>query len=141
MEHSESIRAMVSDLRRGGLIVRTRYPTWARLMIADYARKARAAGATCDEIAATLDVSPNSIARWSRAPEVHGDVCDGFVPVELESRGDETSSPPQSIATLSMPAASGGARPAATLVVVSPAGYRLEGLAATDAVPLFRALP
>ena len=141
MEHSESIRAMVSELRRAGLIVRTRYPTWARLMVADYARKARAAGATCDEIAASLDVSPNSIARWSRAPERRGDVRDGFVPVELEARDDETTSLPQSIAPLSTLPANGRGRADSTLVVVSPAGYRLEGLNATDAVPLFRALP
>jgi hypothetical protein len=83
MEQAETIRAMVSELRQTGLIGRTRFPTWARLMVADYARQARAAGATCDEIAATLGVSPNSIARWSRGLGSRDDVGDGFVPVEL----------------------------------------------------------
>ncbi len=79
-----------------------------------YTRRQRAAGYSWARIARTVGLSVGSLQNWSRLPAP----AQALVPVEVTA----------------------AAGPLAPLVVVSPGGYRVEGLDLATARALLRAL-
>jgi hypothetical protein len=86
-----------------------------RLRVLAYARRARAAGQSWQRIAHAVGVSAGSLQNWSRMPPP----ARTLVPVTV---------------------AAAPAAPPSALVVVSPGGYRVEGLDVPTASALLRAL-
>ena len=78
-----------------------------------YARRQRAAGRSWHSIARAVGVSAGSLKNWSRMP------------------------PARTLLPVAVAAPDG---PASPLVVVSPGGYRVEGLDLATATALLRAL-
>src|SRR5438309_6290937 len=106
-EHDERrARAAVAALGRRGRT--TRIPNAVRSQVLAYARRQRAAGHSWTRIAHTVGLSVGSLKNWSRLPAP----ARMLVPVAVAA--------PTAVATSVVP-------PAA-LVVVSPGGYRVEGL-------------
>jgi len=89
----------------------TRIPDAVRAPVLAYTRRQRAAGHSWARIAHAVGLSVGSLKNWSRLPAP----ARTLVPVAV-------------------------AMPAATLVVVSPGGYRVEGLDLPTASALLRAL-
>ena len=87
-----------------------------RAHVVAYARRARAAGQSWHRIARAVGVSAGSVQNWAGTPAP----AHTLVPVAV--------------------AAPAPAAPALPLVVVSPGGYRLEGLDLPTATALLRAL-
>lgn len=79
-----------------------------------YTRRQRAAGQSWARIARRVGLSVGSLKNWSQTPP-----------------------PARTLVPVAVAAAE---RPAAALVVVSPGGYRLEGLDLPTATALLRAL-
>jgi hypothetical protein len=86
-----------------------------RLRVLAYARRARAAGQSWQWIARAVGVSAGSLKNWSRTPPP----ARTLVPVTVAAAS--TASPP-------------------ALVVVSPGGFRVEGLDVPTVSALLRAL-
>ena len=85
-----------------------------------YARRQRAAGYSWTRIARTVGLSVGSLKNWSRVPP-----------------------PARILVPVAVTASTGVATPVvppAALVVVSPGGYRVEGLDLTTVSALLRAL-
>lgn len=80
---------------------RRRYSRELRLAAVLYLKRRKRAGATLHDVASELGVSGWSLSRWARDSEKRA----GLVPVELSEREERTS-----------------------LVLVTPRGYRIEGL-------------
>jgi hypothetical protein len=94
----------------------TAVPDEVRQVLVAYAREQRKRGRSWVSIAASLGVSSSALIRWSQrgAPR-----CARAVPVEV--RVEEP-------------------RSGAAVTLVSPAGYRIEGLAVSDALQALREL-
>ena len=105
-------RAAVAALGRRGRT--TRIPDAVRARVLAYARRQRAAGQSWTRIARVVGLSVGALKNWSRLP----------VPAR----------------TLVPVAVATPAVPAPPLVVVSPGGYRVEGLDLATASALLRAL-
>lgn len=114
-DRAAEYRAKLDDLRRRGG-KRWRTPPGLRDEIAVWARKRRAEGEVVASIAAAIGLSETTLSKWLAA--------DG-VPGELR--------PVRVAAAVAGPRRSG-------LVVVTPDGYRLEGLSVDDAVDVLRRL-
>jgi hypothetical protein len=111
------LRHEVEQRERG---VGRRYPADLRQRITAYARARRADGASWATIASEIGGPPSqTLMRWC-ADDVEVESAGALVPVEI-------------IAPMT-PA------PAAVIAIVSPTGWRLEGLELADAVALLRAL-
>src|SRR5213593_1671140 len=110
--------AAVAALGRRGRT--TRIPDAVRTRVLAYARRQRAAGQSWTRIARTVGLSVGSLKNWSRLPAP----ARTLVPVAVTA--------PTAVATSVVP-------PAA-LVVVSPGGYRVEGLDLATVSALLRAL-
>ena len=91
-----------------------RIPDAVRARVLAYSRRQRAAGRSWQSIARAVGVSTGSLKNWSRMP------------------------PPAR--TLLPVAVAAPEAPASPLVVVSPGGYRVEGLDLATATALLRAL-
>jgi hypothetical protein len=87
-----------------------------RAQVLAYTRRQRGAGRSWTRIAHTVGLSVGSLKNWSRTPPP----ARTLVPVEVAARPPEV--------------------PVAALVVVSPGGYRVEGLDLATASALLRAL-
>jgi len=94
----------------------TRIPDSVRRRVVAYARRRRAAGDSWARIARLVGVSVGSLQNWSRTPPP----ARTLVPVDVTAVSET--------------------RPAA-LVVVSPGGYRVEGLDVATVSALLRTLP
>ena len=94
----------------------TRIPDAVRARVLTYARRQRAAGHSWVRIARAVGLSVGSLKNWSRTPPP----ARTLVPEEVATRAPEV--------------------PVAALVVVSPGGYRAEGLDLATATALLRAL-
>ena len=81
--------------------IRRRYSRELRLEAVSYLNRRKRAGATLRDVAAELGVSGWSLSRWVRDSEKRA----GLVPVELSEREERTSP-----------------------ILVTPRGYRIEGL-------------
>ena len=108
-----TVRAAVEALGPRGRT--TRIPDPIRARVVAYARQERAAGQSWARIARTVGLSAGALKNWSRTPPA----ARTLVPVEVA-------------ATATMPPM--------PLVVVSPDGYRVEGLDLATASALLRAL-
>jgi hypothetical protein len=118
-DHDESeVRAAVAALGRRGRT--TRIPDAVRTRVLAYTRRQRAAGESWTRVARTVGLSIGSLKNWSRLPAV----ARTLVPVAVAA--------PAGVAPPAVPAAA--------LVVVSPGGYRVEGLDLATASALLRAL-
>lgn len=124
------VRSMVEQLRRSGLAKQPGFPAAARAEITAFAARARESGMTYPAIAAAVGVSVNSLLRWRG---VEGS-RPGLVPVTIVD-SVAAASPAQSHPE---PARD---RREFSVALVSPNGYRLEGLCASAAMNLFRELP
>lgn len=91
-------------------------PDEVRQVLVAYALEQRERGRNWTAIAEALGVSSSGLIRWSRQQVVR---CEGAVPVEvrLEESSDATA-----------------------VTVVSPAGYRIEGLGVSEALAVLREL-
>jgi len=107
------VRAAVAALGQRGRT--TRIPDAVRARVLTYARRQRAAGHSWVRIAQAVGLSVGSLKNWSRTPPA----ARTLVPVAV---------------------APAPAVPTAALVVVSPGGYRVEGLDLATATVLLRAL-
>jgi hypothetical protein len=106
-------RAAVAALGQRGRT--TRIPDTVRARVLAYAHGRRAAGESWVRIARTVGLSAGTLKNWSRRP-----------------------ARPRTLVPVAVAAPFPG--PAAPLVVVSPAGYRVEGLDLATASALLRAL-
>ena len=96
-----------------------KYPPALETRIIAYARSRRAQGATWDVISAEIDVPFETLRRWSlRESERSGSSAPELVPVRVV---------PEPL-------------PERVVSLVSPAGFRIEGLALSEAVAVLRAL-
>jgi hypothetical protein len=102
----------VSALRPRGRT--TRIPDAVRAEVLAYAQRRRAAGDSWAGIARSVGVSVGSLQNWMRTPAP----APTLVPVTVAA----------------------SAPPASALVVVSPGGYRVEGLDVPTVSALLRAL-
>jgi len=114
-DRATEYRAKLDDLRRRGG-KRWRTPPGLRDEIAVWARKRRAEGEVVASIAAAIGLSETTLAKWLGAGGGPGELR----PVRVTAAG-------------AGPRRSG-------LVVVTPDGYRLEGLSVDDAVDVLRRL-
>ena len=87
-----------------------------RAQVLAYARRQRAAGRSWPRIARAVGLSAGSLKNWSRTPPR----ARALVPVAVAVRPRDVPAPP--------------------LAVVSPGGYRVEGLDLATATTLLRAL-
>jgi len=106
-------RAAIAALGRRGRT--SRIPDAVRAEVLAYARRQRAAGRSWRRIAHAVGVSAGSLENGSRTPP-----------------------PARMLVPVAVTAPAGGL--AAPLVVVSPGGYRVEGLDVATASALLRAL-
>jgi hypothetical protein len=112
-DDGRTARAAVAALGARGRT--SRIPEPVRAQVLAYARRARAAGRSWGAIARTVGLSAGSLTKWSRTP-----------------------APARTLVPVAVVAAPAG--PPAALVVVSPGGYRVEGLDLPTATALLRAL-
>lgn len=96
-----------------------RYDAGLKARVIAFANARRADGETFDTVAASLGLAQTTIQRWCGGVRVEDEeACSALLPVVvLES-----------------------ARTTNTVTLVSPSGFRLEGLELTDAVSMLRAL-
>jgi transposase-like protein len=94
----------------------TAIPAEVREVLVAYALEQRERGKSWAAIAEALGVSSSGLIRWSRGAVVR---CEGAVPVEV--RVEEPSAD-------------------AAVTLVSPAGYRIEGLGVSTALAVLREL-
>jgi len=113
-DDGRSARAAVAALGPRGRT--SRIPDAVRAEVLAYAHRERAAGRSWAGIAATVGLSAGALKNWSQTPAP----ARRLVPVAVAT-----------------PAPEG---PGAALVVVSPGGYRVEGLDLATATALLRAL-
>jgi hypothetical protein len=94
----------------------TAIPGEVREVLVSYALEQRGRGKSWAAIAKALGVSSSGLIRWSRGAVVR---CEGAVPVEVrvEQPSDGTA-----------------------VTLVSPAGYRVEGLGVSEALAALREL-
>ena len=109
-------RAAVAALGQRGRT--SRIPDAVRAQVLGYARRERAVGRSLHRIARAVGVSAGSLTNWSRTPRP----ARRLVPVAVAARAPE----PEPLAP--------------SVVVVSPSGYRVEGLDLATATALLRAL-
>ena len=115
MERAAEYRAKIAEIReRGG--PRWRAPEPFREEIVSWASNLRSAGHGAGAIAAAIGVCDSTLRRWLAPSEAKGELR----PVRVGG-------------------AAAGSK-AGALVVVSPAGYRLEGLDVDLAVEILRRL-
>jgi hypothetical protein len=107
-----AVRAAVAALGHRGRTTRIPDPVRARVLA--YTRGQRAAGRSWTWIARRVGLSAGSLKNWSRTPAP----AQALIPVEVAATP----------------------MPSAPLVVVSPGGYRVEGLDLATASALLRAL-
>ena len=112
MGEREQLKRAIGRLERGR---GRRYPTPLRERIDAYVAQRRSKGASWARIGDELDVPWETLRRWSRSPRAS---TSAMVPVEVVA-------PPVSDDIVA---------------VVSPSGWRLEGLDMRDAVAVLRAL-
>ncbi|HUK65022.1 MAG TPA: hypothetical protein VLV15_16920 [Dongiaceae bacterium] len=113
-DDERGVRAAVAALGRRGRT--TRIPDAVRAQVLAYTRRQRGVGRSWTRIAHTVGLSVGSLKNWSRTPRP----ARTLVPVEVATPVLEV--------------------PVRTLVVVSPGGYRVEGLDLATATALLRAL-
>lgn len=93
-----------------------RYPADLKRRVTAYALRQRDAGATYEAIAETLGLAFETVRRWCMAVTPSDERPPMLVPVEVVA---EARSP---------------------VTIISPSGYRLEGLEPAEAVAALRAL-
>jgi len=126
-DQAERLRHLVQQHREG--TAQYEYPADLREEVARWARQRQEDGATWKQLSAGVGVSPTAIRNWVRRlpPEAVSPVGrserSGFLPVVIPKNDDCVALP----------------RPA-PLVIVSPTGFRLEGLGFDDAVRAMRSL-
>ena len=106
-------RALAQLGRRGKT---TAIPGEVREVLVAYALEQRERGRSWSAIAKGLGVSSSGLIRWSQRAVAR---CEGAVPVEVRVEG---------------------ARGGTAVTLVSPAGYRIEGLGVSEALAALREL-
>ena len=111
MREREQLKRTIGRLERGR---GRRYPAALRGRIDAYVARRREQGASWAAIGDELDVPLETLRRWSKTPRVSA-----MVPVEVVAPTVDSDD---------------------IVAVVSPSGWRLEGLDVRDAVAVLRAL-
>ncbi|MFM7203103.1 MAG: hypothetical protein ACKO6N_20135 [Myxococcota bacterium] len=111
------------------------YPKALRARVVAWYRQRRAQGKLCREIGEELGIHPLQLARWARLePSPHFRQFELIIPSESEELPDENSrrSCTSSAFSSTVSPAAGGTSDATSapvrLTLVSPAGWRVEGL-------------
>lgn len=115
-QQEQEVRAVLDRHRGPGR--GHKYPKEVRQHVGAYVREARAAGVSLAALSRRLDVADVTLTRWAGAAPPGG----GIRPVRVLPVG--VSSPPEV-----------GTR---TVRVVSPTGWRVEGLSPAEAVAMLR---
>ena len=110
MRNTEELREAIARARNGQS--RWRCPTELREEVVSHSKARRSAGESVVEIARSLGLSESGVNRWLQK------ATGTLRPVRVQA------SPPESD----------------RLILVTPSGYRLEGLSMTSAVDLLRRL-
>ena len=131
MVDGAKVKSMVARLRNGGVAGRRGFPAWAKAEVTAFAARAHESGMSYPAIAATVGVSVNSLLRWMQTDTAPRR---SLVPVTIVEPGSTAT-----VTAIGEAEASGPNE--ARVVVVSPRGYRLEGLSVSEAASLFRGLP
>ena len=114
----ERVRLFRSEVRRlGGVGRGRRYPRPLRDLAVTYCREAMGAGQALREIADDLQVTEATLQRWLDSASPATIAAPSFQEVVLADDGEVPR-----------------------LAVVTPGGYRVEGLSLTDVTTLLRAL-
>jgi len=121
MFESHRLRAAVEQHRAARARSNQRFPASLRDRAAAYARRRRREGIALKTIAAELELSLTTVQRWLGRPE-----RESFRRVEVR--------PTPSARSATGPAPAG-------LVLLSPQGYRVEGLDVAGVAALLRVLP
>ena len=117
MDQAAEYRSRISEIKqRGGGGSRWRVSGQVKEEVAEWARGLLSGGFTMEAIAREIGVSSSTLKRWLNS----GEEVDGFRRVKL-----------------SEPA--GGSR-SGEISIVSPRGYRLEGLGLAEAIEVFHRL-
>jgi transposase-like protein len=119
-EWGEVLAAEVGDHVGSRRSKKWRCPLELRSRIVEYARSCREQGWTVGDIAAGLGLVESTLARWLRRGAA--ELQPGFRPVAIVASDDRASSP------------------AAALRLVTPHGYRVEGLDADTLAYLLQVL-
>ncbi len=112
-----SLRAAIAKSKQGA--GRWRCPSHLRSEVVSYTRRRREAGASFKVVATELGVSENSLIRWQR--ETNGGRSASLLPVRVADDRDFQKS-------------------SEGVVVVTPRGYRVEGLTVASAASLLARL-
>jgi hypothetical protein len=113
-----TIRAEISRLRHGRLPTAVRYPSVIRQHVTAIARRRRAGGANVPAIAREFGVAPWTLALWLRNPSAAVVRAVDVVPDAPRSSGAPVAGP----------------------VLITPEGFRVEGLDRDTLVAVLRAL-
>ncbi len=124
----EAFRAWIAEQRKTTAAKAVRYPAEKRTWVAEYTRRRLAAGGTLGAVRRELGISDPAIRRFLAAS---GDQkpATAFRAVEINSQSPAPEPRPIN--------ASGEAR---TITLVTPRGFRIEGLDAASAMALVREL-
>ena len=138
LKQQQTLRELLDGLgpRSGGY----KYPADVKRQVGDYVRRARRSGRRFGELSRALGPAESTLARWARSSsgglKPVRVVC---APVELpvEQPEDPAEAP---VAARAEPSANAGVvAPVAPAVnIVSPAGWRIEGLTLREAVTVFQ---
>lgn len=141
-EQTKRLRAAVAALgpRKRG----RRIPSSVRAMAVSFATRGRARGLSWAALSREAGLSSESLRRWTGAADVPRDGV-SVVPVTVRARDDDEPRQSVSLTTGATVAAakavaSRSASGASSLVLVSPRGFRLEGLGLGEAHLLLEAL-
>lgn len=119
MQSARQIRAEVARWRRTATT--QRYPADLKEIVVEYGRARREEGVSVYQIAQDVEVPEPTVARWLKSAATAATTSTALLPVRVKP--DEPVSP--------MPAAGGP-------VVVTPRGWRVEGLSVADIAGLLQ---
>ena len=112
----DEIAALRRELARHEKGRGKRYPTDLKRRVTGYAIRQREVGATYEAIAETLGLAFETVRRWCTAATSIDEHAPMLVPVEVVAEARST------------------------VAIISPSGFRLEGLEPAEAVAALRAL-
>src|SRR5262249_34037128 len=125
MDHElEEFLAWLTEQRKRTASQGVRYPSERRAWAVEYARRRMAAGASSGEVQKELTVSDPALRRW-------------LAPTNVP---EKTAAPRLRVVTVKEEPAPAPQRETRPLTLITPHGFRIEGLDATSVLVLLREL-